>query len=100
MFKKQKFSVPEKQTTFIEEQILHDIQAIRKAAQDNSEKLSSDPEGWYSELKDFNNVSNNLVAALDDGGDIKDQLQSMEKDLQKFSSQICQDIEKTLENTK
>lgn len=99
MFKKQNFPVPEKQTTFTEEQILHDIEAIRKSAQENSEKSSSDTEGWYSELKDFNNVSNNLVGALDDGGDIRDQLQILEKELRKFNTQIRQDIEKTLRNT-
>lgn len=103
MFKKQ-FSVPEKQTSITQEQILHDIEAIRKASREENDNepfaKSEKREQWYADLKEFNSISHNLVGALDDGGDIRDQLHSTEKNLQKISEKIKTHVRDILEQQK
>lgn len=100
MFKKQTAAIPEKQSSFTQEQILSDIQAIKKASRLNDENCSPElekREEWYAKLKEFDSVSHSLVAALDDGGDLRDQLQSLEKEMKKSANSIRRQVQETLE---
>ncbi|GLV41545.1 uncharacterized protein CBL_06774 [Carabus blaptoides fortunei] len=101
MFKKQSATVAEKQSCFTPEQILSDIQAITKASRlDDEHSASGKHEEWYVKLKEFDSVSHSLIAALDDGADLRDQLLVLEKEIKKSADDIRRQVQETLQATK